>query len=90
MVPGASGRARFPSPKAVDYNPEPLREVVRASVTGLTIAIFFYVVWFYLNRASTASEVNWPRVGEAMHTVLPAVTSVLGTALGFYFGSQKR
>jgi hypothetical protein len=25
-----------------------------------------------------------------MSSVLPAVTSVLGTVVGFYFGSQKR
>jgi hypothetical protein len=33
---------------------------------------------------------GWPQIKEAMPVILPAVSSVLGTSLGFYFGSQKR
>lgn len=59
-------------------------------MTGLAIAIFSGVIWFYLRQAATGPDATWPRTETAMHAIFPAVTSVLGTALGFYFGSQKR
>ncbi len=85
--------ASFPSfvpPEVEPYNPDPLREAVRASVTGLAIMIFSAVIWFYLHQASGGPDATWSRTETAMHVIFPAVTSVLGTALGFYFGSQKR
>lgn len=83
-------RAEFPPSTDIAYNPDPLREAVRASVTGLAIAIFSAVIWFYLRQASGGPDATRPRTEAAMHVIFPAVTSVLGTALGFYFGSQKR
>ena len=82
--------AKFPGPTLVGYDPDPLREAVRASVTVLTILIFGYVIWFYLDQSHTTGGESWHQVERAMEVILPAVTSVLGTALGFYFGSQKR
>ena len=76
--------------KTVDYDPEPVRENIRGYVTLAAAITFFTVVGFYLVEASMAGEGVWPHIKEAMQSVLPAVTSVLGTVLGFYFGSQKR
>ena len=82
--------ASFSAPfKSAPYNPDRAREWVRAAVTLAACATFFCVVYFYLTQASKDAETNWPHVKEAMQSVLPAVTSVLGTSLGFYFGSQK-
>ncbi len=84
-------KARWQEPEiVVRYDPGPLREAVRAVVALFTMAAFFSVVFFYLYQAAKGSDANWQRFAEAMHSVLPAVTSVLGTALGFYFGSQQR
>lgn len=82
--------ANFAAPVLVPYNPDPLREIIRGLVTLATASAFLIVVWFYLHQASVGSPESWTRMKEAMQSVLPAVTSVLGTALGFYFGSQKR
>ena len=75
--------------KTGDYDPEPARESIRGQVTLAVAFCFFAVIVFYLYQASRAST-TWPQIKDAMQAVLPAVTSVLGTVLGFYFGSQKR
>jgi hypothetical protein len=72
------------------YDPEPAREKLRARITEIAAATFFAIVMFYLIESSRANETSWPHIKEAMQSILPAVTSVLGTVLGFYFGSQKR
>jgi heme/copper-type cytochrome/quinol oxidase subunit 3 len=72
-----------------EYNPEQDREKIRGWVALAAAITFFAVVFFYLCEATRANG-QWPQVKEAMQSVLPAVTSVLGTVVGFYFGSQKR
>ena len=52
--------------------------------------VFGAVLVTYLLGAMLASDARWARVKDAMQSVLPAVTSILGTVVGFYFGSQKR
>lgn len=76
--------------KTADYDPEPARENIRGHITLSAAVTFFAVVAFYLFEAGRAGEGAWSHIKEAMQGVLPAVTSVLGTVLGFYFGSQKR
>lgn len=76
--------------RTADYDPEPGREKIRGWVSVLAIVVFFTVVMWYLYEAGHASDTGWVRIKDAMQAVLPAVTSVLGTILGFYFGSQKR
>ena len=74
-----------------DYDPERGREMIRGSVAITAMVIFALVIGFYIFFAAKASnETIWGHLKEAMQAVLPAVTSVLGTVLGFYFGSQKR
>ncbi len=51
--------------------------------------MFLAVVIAYLSFAASSIDTTWVRVKDAMQAILPAVTSVLGTVLGFYFGSQK-
>ena len=81
----------FPkSAELVDYDPEPARESIRGRITLAAAFTFFTVVSFYLIQSSRVGGTAWVQVKEAMQSVLPAVTSVLGTTLGFYFGSQKR
>ncbi len=76
--------------EAKEFDPEPAREAVRGRLTLIAACTFFFVVAFYLIVSLLASAERWPQIKEAMMAILPAVTSVLGTTLGFYFGSQKR
>jgi hypothetical protein len=82
--------AKFPAPAATPYNPDRLREIIRGLVTLVAAICFLIVIGFYLVESVHTTDPGWTRIKEAMQSVLPAVTSVLGTALGFYFGSQKR
>ena len=73
------------------YNPERSRETIRGAVAITAMVIFALVIGFYIFYSVRASNATiWDHLKEAMQAVLPAVTSVLGTVLGFYFGSQKR
>jgi hypothetical protein len=85
-----SGEPPFPGPKLAPYDPDRLREVIRGLVTLVAALSFLIVIGFYLMESTHTSDPAWTHIKEAMQSVLPAVTSVLGTALGFYFGSQKR
>ncbi len=58
-------------------------EVVRAAVALLLIALLGVIVVFAFIRAS-----NWNDTKELLDLVLPAVTALLGSALGFYFGKK--
>ena len=71
------------------YNPDRARELIRGAVAVIAIAAFTSVVIFYLWFAARSADPKWSQVKEATQSILPAVTSVLGTVLGFYFGSQK-
>ena len=84
-------KASWDQPELViRYDPGPLREAVRASVTLIALFIFLCVISFYMFESSRTAGEPWQRIKEVMAVILPSVTSILGTALGFYFGSQKR
>ena len=76
--------------KTEAYDPSRMRETIRGSITLAAVFTFLCVVGFFLFESASSGTQAWPQVKEAMQSVLPAVTSVLGPALGFYFGSQKR
>ncbi len=72
-----------------NYDPDRAREGVRGTVAIIAIIMFLAVVIAYLTFAARSADTTWVRVKDAMQAILPAVTSVLGTVLGFYFGSQR-
>jgi hypothetical protein len=88
----ASSTGSFPEkPFTVEaFDPEPAREKRRGELSAIASLTFLCIVVFYLFSATRSDDKHWPQVKEAMQSILPAVTSVLGTVLGFYFGSQKR
>ena len=68
------------------YNPDCAREHIRGTVTVLAFAVVIVVDLVF---AAHSTDLQWGHVKDAMQAILHAVTSVLGTVLGFYFGSQK-
>jgi len=40
--------------------------------------------------AATGSKEHWEETKEMLQILLPAVTGLLGSALGFYFGAQSK
>jgi hypothetical protein len=70
-------------PKPVDPEKVRYRLAVILAITFLgTIAVGF---WGALRGTAT-----WDNVKEWLQAVLPAVTAVVSTAVGFYFGTQQK
>jgi chromate transport protein ChrA len=63
-------------------------EVIRA-VLAFIFAVFLLIVivWGFLNTRG-GHEV-WTATKELLQLLLPAITALLGSAVGFYFGTQK-
>jgi hypothetical protein len=63
-------------------------EVVRA-LLALIFAFFLLIVivWGFLH--TNDGEEVWLQTKELLELLLPAITALLGSAVGFYFGTQK-
>ena len=72
------------------YDPGRTREWIRGLLALVSLAVFLLVISFYLWASFHLPPAGWSQFKEAAAAILPAVTSVLGTVLGFYFGSQKQ
>ena len=74
-------------PKAMlKYDPEPRRDWVRAGITfGLVIA-FLGVIGFALY----STHGDYDKTKDMLDKLLPALTGLIGSALGFYFGSKDK
>lgn len=71
------------------YDPEPKRDWVRALVTVLLTVSFVSLVAFACIAAWSGND-HWVTAKEALQILLPAVGSLLGSAIGFYFVSQNK
>ena len=58
-------------------------EVVRAAVAVLLLGLLAIVVVIAMLRAKT-----WADTKQLLDVVLPAITALLGSAIGFYFGTK--
>jgi len=93
ISPGEIPASRIVGPTTVDIVEERplsrrffLQEVVRASLAIIFSGILAITV--YLSFRQTASD-SWANTKELLELLLPAETALLGTAVGFYFGSEK-
>lgn len=68
------------------YSPEKQRDLVRLIVASGLIFILGYVVVFATVEASSY-PVHWSQTKEMLQIILPALTGVIGTVIGFYFGT---
>jgi uncharacterized membrane protein YsdA (DUF1294 family) len=70
------------------YNPEQERDYVRMFVTIALLALFGFIVVWVAVKSSAPHDV-WKQTEDMLTIVLPALTGLIGSVLGFYFGSQK-
>ncbi|MGI4854563.1 MAG: hypothetical protein ACRYF4_11025 [Janthinobacterium lividum] len=74
------------TPELEPYRPERQRDWVRTIVTvGLLTALGGVIFWAC--RESVASATQWGQTKEMLQIILPAVTGLLGSVIGFYFGT---
>lgn len=67
------------------YDPEPRRDWVRAGITVFLVLTFIGVV----GAALYAAHGDFDKTKEMIDKLLPALTGLIGTALGFYFGLKS-
>lgn len=67
------------------YDPEPRRDWVRAAITLSLIFALLAIsgVAFYSEHG------DFDKTKELLDKLLPALTGLIGSALGFYFGSKS-
>lgn len=83
ILPDRSRRAK--RPVTVKYDPEPRRDWVRAGITlGLVVALLGL-----MGFALYSTHGDYQRTMEVLDKLLPALTGLIGSALGFYFGSKN-
>lgn len=76
-------------PELEPYNPEKRRDYVRLVVTvGLLLILGFVVVWACVESSSWKE--HWEQTKEMLQIILPALLGLIGSALGFYFGSTGK
>ncbi len=68
------------------YEPERQRDIVRTFVTLGLLASFLGLI-FWACRESVTSAVVWAQTKDMMQIILPALSGLLGSVIGFYFGS---
>ncbi|MGC1781552.1 MAG: hypothetical protein WA708_03440 [Acidobacteriaceae bacterium] len=72
----------------VPYNPQRQYDYVRMVVTVGLLALFgFVIVWVALK--SSGSKDVWIQTKDMLQIILPALTALIGSVLGFYFGTQR-
>ncbi|HLI77191.1 MAG TPA: hypothetical protein VKV02_09615 [Acidobacteriaceae bacterium] len=71
---------------AKPYSPERQRDWVRLIVTCGLLLILGYLVVF-ATVESTSYPVHWAQTKEMLQIILPALTGIIGTVIGFYFGT---
>lgn len=68
------------------YEPERQRDIVRMFVTLGLLASFLGLI-FWACRESVTSAVLWAQTKDMLQIILPALSGLLGSVIGFYFGS---
>lgn len=90
-VPAAAAKAQTTQAQldALDqtYSPERQRDWVRLIVTCGFLLILGYIVVFATVEA-TSYPAHWQQTKELLQILLPALTGIIGTVIGFYFGTQ--
>ncbi len=79
---------RDPGYTLLPYNPEPRRDHVRAIVT-IALVVAFLALLTDACVAALATPEHWTQTKEMLQILLPALTGLLGSALGFYFGTKS-
>lgn len=63
----------------------PYDKAIRSALAILFVALFALTIGFALWRTT-----NWPDTKELLLVLIPAETALLGSAVGYYFGSRKQ
>ncbi len=69
------------------YNPGKQQDYVRLTFTvGLLLMFAWVIVWASIESASWPT--HWNQTKDMLQIILPALTGLIGSVSGFYFGSR--
>lgn len=69
------------------YIPEKQQDYVRLTFTvGLLLMFAWVIVWASIESASWPT--HWDQTKDMLQIILPALTGLIGSVSGFYFGSR--
>jgi len=68
----------------------PPEDKLRIGITWLFSIVFVVFLLIYLSAAIVSGDAVWTRIKEAFGVILPALTGILGTVIGFYFGNRTK
>ena len=69
------------------YNPDPVRENIRGFIALASVGLFAVTVAAILGVVATGLR-TWDEMQGVTAAALPAVTALMGSTVGFYFGTQ--
>jgi hypothetical protein len=82
-LPSSFPRVEYKRPSTVD--PDRVRYRLAVLLAVAFLATIGFSFWGAMRGTTT-----WDNVKEWLQAVLPAVTAVVSTAVGFYFGTQQK
>ncbi len=73
------------NPSADSYDPNPQREQVRGTIAWVLLGIFGLTILFaFIGVAFQWTE--YDNIKDMLGILLPPITGLVGSAIGFYFG----
>jgi hypothetical protein len=76
-----------PTLQLTPYLPEKQQDYVRLTFTvGLLVMFGWVIVWASIESASWPE--HWEQTKDMLQIILPALTGLIGSVSGFYFGSR--
>ena len=73
------------SPTADTYDPNPQREQVRGTIAWVLLGIFGMTILFAF-IAVARKWTDYDNIKDMLGILLPPITGLVGSAIGFYFG----
>ena len=90
IIDESIGESLDPAPVIRDRDVARQRESYRGWVAISLGIIFFITIIWTLTNATLGNEVVWANTKEALQVLLPVEASLLGSAVVFYFTSERR
>jgi hypothetical protein len=66
------------------------QELIRGRVTTFFVLMLAMLLLFAGVAVQIDDAEHWNRVKELLQIILPVLTTLLGSSLGFYFGANKK
>jgi hypothetical protein len=89
VIDASRPSSKTPKEVVVDVESEKRKDYVRLIVTiGLLLMLLIVIFWACIESASWPD--HWDQTKEMLQIIFPALTGLIGSVLGFYFGASTK